>query len=164
MNPRHAAALALVLFASLSFIASCAGNPKPEHHNTLLEVIDVTGTCHEDHTNQWDGYAGQIVRWRDDETKQVLTYGSVMNTSEMNPNGMARRALDEASHPNAYQTPDSIDFSDIRLDTNQPKWTLHGISDSRSNGTDFESGYNSTCELSVTKRGKELNPSSTATP
>jgi hypothetical protein len=41
---------------------------------------------------------------------------------------------------------------------------LHGISDSRGNGTDFESGYDSTCELSVTKRGKELNPSSIPTP
>jgi hypothetical protein len=29
-----------------------------------------------------DGYAGEIVRWRDNETKQIAAYGSVTNTGD----------------------------------------------------------------------------------
>jgi hypothetical protein len=149
MNHRCAATLAL--FACLSLIA-CNGKPAPQHHFTLLEVIDVKGTCYEDHARKPDGYAGQIVRWQDDETKQVATYGSVTNTGDL-----IRRAFDKANHPTVYQTPFMVDFSDIRIDTNQPKWMLHGISDSdRGEGEDYESGYDSTCELAVLKRGREL--------
>jgi hypothetical protein len=51
MNLRHAAALAL--FASLPF-ALMACNEKPQGHYTLLEVIDVKGTCYEDHVRRPD--------------------------------------------------------------------------------------------------------------
>lgn len=156
MNPRHAVALAL--FASLPFaLMACSDKPKPQPHYTLLEVIDVKGTCHEDHVHQSDGYAGQIVRWRNDETKQIATYGSVTNTGDL-----IQRDFDEVKHPTVYQTPYMVDFSDIRIDTNQPKWLLHGISDAdRGKGEDYESGYDSTCELAVMKRGTELHPAST---
>jgi len=151
MNLHHAAALASFACFSLPFLA-CSDKPKPEHHYTLLEVIDVKGTCSEDHVRQSDGYAGQIVRWRDDETKQVATYGSVTNTGDM-----IQRIEEKVKHPTVYQTPFMIDFSDIQTDTTQPKWMLHGVSDSdHGKEEDYESGYDSTCELVVVKRGREL--------
>jgi hypothetical protein len=84
---------------------ACSDKPKAQHHYTLLEVIDVKGTCHEDQVRQSDGYAGQIVRWRNDETKQIATYGSVTNTGDM-----SRRIEDKVIHPTVYQTPFMVDF------------------------------------------------------
>jgi hypothetical protein len=120
---------------------------KPETHYTLLEVIDVKGTCHEDHVNQSDSYAGQIVRWRNDSTKQISTYGSVTNTGDL-----VRRTIEGVKHPTKYQTPFSIEFMDIQFETNLPKWELHGTSWREEGGP----GYDTTCELVVVKRGKEL--------
>ncbi len=153
MNPCHAAALAL--FTSLSlYLTACGDKAKSQHHYTLLEVIDVKGTCYEDHVRKPDGYAGQIVRWRDEQTKQVATYGSVTNTGDW-----SQRIFDEVQHPTVYQTPFMIYFWDIRIDTSQTKWSLHGVSEpDRGNGESlsFESGYDSTCDLVVVKRGREL--------
>jgi hypothetical protein len=151
---RHSATLALFACCSLSLIA-CSDKPKVEHHYTLVEVIDVKGTCYEDHVRQPDGYAGQIVRWRDDETKQVSSHGYLKNTGNL-----VNRVLDETHHPTVYHTPFLIRFSDIQIDTNQPKWMSHGISDSE-HGEGDEQGYDSTCELEVIKRGKELHSGST---
>jgi hypothetical protein len=57
MNVRHAAVLSL--FACFSFpLMACGDRPKPEHHYALLEVIDVKGTCYEDHAPE----AGRLRR------------------------------------------------------------------------------------------------------
>jgi len=133
---------------------ACSDKPKPQHHYTLLEVIDVKGTCHENHVQQSDGYAGQIVRWRDDDTKLAATYGYVTNTGNL-----VDRAFDEAKHPTVYHTPFMVNFSGVLIDTNQPKWILHGTSVT-DRVEDVEQGYDSTCELVVTRRGKELHTSS----
>jgi hypothetical protein len=110
-----------------------------------------------DHVRQPDGYAGQIVRWRDDQTKQVLINGSVTNTGDL-----IQRDFDEVNHPTVYHTPFIVDFEDIRTDTNQPKWRLQGISVS-TRGQGNEQGCDSTCALAVIKRGKELHhPGGTA--
>ena len=148
----HRCAVTLALFAALS-LGSC--NSKPERHYTYtsLEVIDVKGTCYEDHVQKPDGYAGQIVRWRNDQTKQVSTYGHVTNTGDL-----VNRVSDEADHPTVYHTPFMVVFSGIRVDTNKPKWILHGISVP---DRDENQGYDSTCELAVIKRGTELDPGST---
>ncbi len=82
----------------------------------MLEVIDVKGTCYEDHVRKADGYTGQIVRWQDYETKQVSTYGYVRNTGDL-----VDRVLDQTRHPTAYQTPFIIQFLDIQIDTNEPE-------------------------------------------
>jgi hypothetical protein len=149
MNHRRAAVLAL---CAALFLGAC--NNKPERHYTLLEVIDVKGTCYEDHVRKADGYAGQIVRWQNDETKQVSTYGHVTNTRNL-----VNRVSDEADHPTVYHTPFIVVFSDVPLDTNQAKWKLHGIS--VSDREDNDRGYDSTCELAVIRRGMKLDPDST---
>lgn len=155
MSSRHAAVLALFTSLALALMA-CGDKTKPQHHSTLLEVIDVNGPVVKITRGCQTDMPEEIVRWRDDETMEIATYGSVTNTGDL-----IQRTLDKAKHPTAYQTLFVIDFLDIQIDTNQAKWTLHGVSDSiRGEGPDIESGYDSTCKLVVTKRGKELTPGS----
>jgi hypothetical protein len=136
-------------FALAAALISCS-HEKPQLHYTLLEVIDVKGTCYEDHVHRADDYTGQIVRWQIDETKKILTYGSVTNVNAFRRD----RMRDEVIHPSVYRTPSYIQFTDIRIDTNQPEWTLHGVSEGKDGG--FAQGYDSTCEIAVVKRGREL--------
>jgi hypothetical protein len=64
--------------------------------------------------------------------------------------------LDEVNHPTVYRTPRQLSFLEIDIDTDQPKWTLHGVSDGGESPEDAIQGYNSTCELEVLKRGTEI--------
>jgi hypothetical protein len=48
----------------------------------------------------------------------------------------------------------------IEIDTSQPRWVLHGVSD-RADDTD---GYDSTCQLEVVKRGMEIRDPTTSPP
>ena len=54
-------------------------------------------------------------------------------------------------------TREQIEFSEIAIDTRQPAWVLHGISDLGS-PEEPTTGYNSTCKLEVIKRGMENIP------
>jgi hypothetical protein len=64
--------------------------------------------------------------------------------------------LDEVNHPTVYHTPRQLSFLEIDIDTDQPKWTLHGVSDRGEIPENAIQGYNSTCELEVVKRGTEI--------
>jgi len=105
----------------LSITMSGCDEGKPKSHYVLKEVIDVQGTCLENHVGQRDSYAGHIVHWQTVETGEMLTYGFV--SIAFSP----ERAIDEATHPTVYHMPSMISFSDIDIDTNQPKWVLHGV-------------------------------------
>ena len=143
-------------FAALVLVA--CGNDPPKTHNTLLEVISLKGTCKEDHATKPGEYAGTIVRWRSDDSGAVSTYGFVMLPFATD------QLLYDVQHPTEYQPPDRISFADIRQDTTQNHLTLHGISDGRGKDeNDPGIGYNSTCELDVTKRGMELPDSKPTT-
>lgn len=116
----------------------------------MLEIVDVRGICYEDHARRPDSYAGQIIRWQVDETKDVSTFGFVTKRSP---------DLVPLNQPqDAYHAPPVVDFRDIQIDTKLPKWTLHGVSSSEEDedeGMDTHShgfGYDSTCELEVVKR------------
>ena len=67
------------LFSILS-LAAC-DEDKTENHYQLKEVIDVQGTCSEDHVGQRDNYAGQIVRWQTVETGKISTYGFLFKSA-----------------------------------------------------------------------------------
>jgi hypothetical protein len=125
-------------------VASC-DDEKPEY--TLKEVIDVQGTCAEDHVGQEDHYAGQIVRWQSVKNGAVSTYGFLSKPL------LPKDVIDEATHPTVYHTPLTMSFMKIEIDTSQPAWVLHGVSD---RGEESEQGYDSTCELEVVKRGMEI--------
>jgi hypothetical protein len=111
-----------ILFA-LSIAITACDEKKSESQYVLKEVIDVQGTCAEDHVGQRDSYAGQVVRWQA-ATGQVLTNGFVFKQGDL-----AQHARDVVDHPTVYHTPESLSFLEIDIDTNQPKWVIHGVSD-----------------------------------
>ncbi len=139
------------MLVALSVAITACDEKKPESQNVLKEVIDVQGACSEDHVKQRDDYAGQIVRWQAVDTGKVLTYGFLAKEGDL-----VQRALDEVTHPNVYHTPEMISFLEINIDTSQPKWVLHGVSNRGESSDGRISGYNSTCDLTVVKRGMEI--------
>jgi hypothetical protein len=140
------------LFA-LSVISTSCSEEKAENHHVLKEVIDVRGSCWEDHVGQRDSYAGQIVRWQATDTGKVLTYGFLFKEGNQ-----FDQALEEAQHPTAYHTPQTLKFVPIQIDTDQPKWVLHGISQRGEDSDGQATGYDSTCNLDVIGRGTEIRP------
>jgi hypothetical protein len=117
----------------------------------LKEAIDVRGTCSEDHVRQRDEYDGQIVRWQMADTGKILAYGFLSKRGNL-----ANQLLDEVNNPYVYHTPRQISFLEIDVDTDQPRWTLHGVSDRGESPEDAIQGYNSTCDVEVIKRGMEI--------
>src|SRR6476660_9941655 len=94
-----------VLATLCAGLAACGEDP-PQHHSTLLEVIKLAGTGKEDHANHSDVYGGSVVRWRDDTTGEVSTYGFV------NASNTAKRIMNAAEHPTEYQPPELISFDE----------------------------------------------------
>jgi hypothetical protein len=125
-SPTHA-------LPAVVLLAAC-DEEKP--NNVLKEAIDVQGTCREDHVQHSDEYAGQIVRWQMADTGKIAAYGFVSKKGDL-----ASHVIDEVTHPNVYHTPQQISFFDIDIDTSQPKWTLHGVSDLGASPEDAIQGY-----------------------
>jgi hypothetical protein len=69
---------------------------------------------------------------------------------------MTNQILDEVNHPYVYHTPREISFFEIGVDTDQPRWPLHGVSVRGESPEDSVQGCNSTCDLGVVKRGMEI--------
>lgn len=143
MNTLWIAALLIIAVT----LAGC-GDGEPKSKNKLLEVIDLQGTCAEDHVGQGDHYAGQIVRWQSTENGAISTYGFL--SKPLSPEAI----IDEAKHPTVYHTPYSISFEQIDVDTSQPKWALYGVSERGEEASAY--GYNSTCNVEVVKRGMQI--------
>jgi hypothetical protein len=141
---RQIAALATVVA-----LASCNAEPAAKKY-TLLEVINLKGMCREDHANSGGEYIGHVVRYRAEDTGEILAYGSV---TIVDP---ATNAIRSAQSPTTYQPPFMVSFDDIGVDTAQGHWTLHGISDSRRDD-DLKRGYATTCELDVVSRDHDLS-------
>jgi hypothetical protein len=112
----------------------------------LREVIELQGTCWENHAGQRDSYAGQVVRWQRVGDGTDYTYGVVYTEFSV------QRTLNEVTHRTEYHMPSMVSFTQIDIDTSQPKWVLHGISA----GGENSQGYDTTCEVDVVKRGMEL--------
>jgi hypothetical protein len=140
-------ARAALIFVALSFMLAGCDEKKPERQAVLKEAIHVRGSCSEDHVGRPDTYAGQIVRWQTIETGQVLTYGFVMRSRWL------QHAIDEAMHPNSYHPPSTISFAHIEIDTSQPKWVLHGVSEGDEDGSH---SYDATCDIEVVERADKV--------
>jgi hypothetical protein len=138
--------LGLLLMAVAHLISACDG-AKKQNPYVLKEAIDVEGMCWENHVGQRDRYAGQIVRWQTVKTGEILTYGFLIIPFSV------ERTLDEVAHPTLYHPPSVISIMKIDIDTNQPNWVIHGVS----NRDENSQGYDSTCEVDVMKRGMEIN-------
>jgi len=112
----------------------------------LKEFIDLQGECWENHVGQHAKYAGQIVRYQSVETGKISTYGFLFRPWS------AEQAIYETTHPTVYHTAAIMEFPEIGIGTDQPKWVIHGVSDRGEN----VQGYDSTCNVDVVKRGMEL--------
>jgi hypothetical protein len=141
-----------LLLVAFSVAITACGEKEAKKPYVLKEVIDVQGMCSEDHVGQRDNYAGQIVRWESVDTGKIFTYGFLAKTGDL-----AQHILEEVTHSTVYHTPESLSFLEIDIDTSQPKWVLHGVSDRGENSSEGRtSGYNSTCDLEVVRRGMDI--------
>jgi hypothetical protein len=85
------------MFATLTVVAmAMAGCGEEKSKDTLKEVIDVEGTCAEDHVGKQDHYAGQIVRWQSADTGEVNAYGFVTKPYSSRPVSAIRAMLPRA--------------------------------------------------------------------
>ena len=72
---------------------------------TLVEHVQVVGSCFEDHVGESAKYAGFIDRWHDVKKKRDLLHGSVANFDRPN-----------AATPKKYLPPPAIQFGEIAAD------------------------------------------------
>ncbi len=103
---------------------------------TLVEHVQVVGSCFEDHVGESARYAGFIDRWHDGKKNQDLLHGSVANFDRPN-----------AATPKKYLPPAAIQFGEIAADQ---------LAASRVVLKGFASGDRpsaATCTLDVRKRG-----------
>ena len=70
---------------------------------TLLEHVQVVGSCFEDHVGESASYAGFIDKWRDGKKNQDLLHGSVANFDR--PDAAAK-----------YHPPAAIQFGEVGAD------------------------------------------------
>ena len=72
---------------------------------TLVEHVQVVGSCVEDHVGESAKYAGFIDRWHDGKKNRDLLHGSVANFDRPN-----------AATPKKYLPPPAIQFGEIAAD------------------------------------------------
>lgn len=113
----------------------------------IKEAFRIKGTCSEDHVSRPDSYAGLIVRSQAVSTGEVATYGFVLRMR------LQQHLMEEAMQPNVYHPPTTISFVLIDVDTSQPTWVLHGLSE---RGEDGSQGYDSTCNVEVVERSNKV--------
>ena len=117
--------------ALIGTLFGCGEDEQPKF--TLKEVIEVQGTCAEDRVGRQDHYAGQVVRWQSVQNGTISTYGFISKPFS------TEAILEEAKHPTAYTTPSMISFMAIDIDTSEPMWLLHGVSDRGEDQTGYVS-------------------------
>jgi hypothetical protein len=121
LSSQSSVLLTAAVFPAL-VLTSCDAD-KPQNHEQLKEVIDVQGTCAGDQAAA-DHYSGKIYRWQKAETGKVAAYGVLFKT----PNSASD--ANEGPQPADRRTPRKVSFAQIDIDTDQPRWTLRGVSDS----------------------------------
>lgn len=132
----------LLMVIAAALLSGC-DDSKPPSKYILKEVIDVGGLCWENHVGKKDRYIGQVVRWQDVDTKEISIYGFLSRPF------VVERVLEEVKNQTVYHLPFMISFKTIDADTSEAHWIIHGVSDYGEN----TQGYDSTCEVDVTKRG-----------
>jgi hypothetical protein len=132
-------------------LVSCDAD-KPQDHDQLKEVIDVQGSCSANQLGSIgsdgaiDNYAGKIYRWQTGQTRKIVVYGVLFKT-----NDSVERSGDT---PAVVQ---KVSFAKIDIDTAQPRWTLHGVSDISDNSQEPPKGQDIVCEVAVTNRRTEFD-------
>jgi hypothetical protein len=114
---------------------------------TLVEHVQVVGSCFEDHVGESAKYAGFIDRWHDVKKNRDLLHGSVANFDRPN-----------AATPKKYLPPPAIQFGEIAADQLAgTRVVLQGLASG-----DRPSA--ATCTLDVRKRARPGGASSSSIP
>jgi hypothetical protein len=144
----------LMTFLLLTPLLGCEkipAQPPPAPTKTVLEVISLRGACKEDHVSEWSNYTAVIQPFRYNKKGSVMLAGVATATRDTMKSGM-----DEAQHPTVYHPPQIINFLPLEhVDPGQAHWTMHGVSDRGDPDKDLHEGFDSTCEMDVTNRGKK---------
>ena len=107
---------------------------------TLLEHVQVVGSCFEDHVGESASYAGFIDKWRDGKKNQDLLHGSVANFDR--PDAAAK-----------YHPPAAIQFGEVGADRlGGARLVLKGL-------TNGDRPRAATCTLDVRKRERSARAS-----
>lgn len=140
---RHRNSIIRIFVLLSAFSLACCDEEKQT--TQLKEVIDVQATCSEDDGGQRDGYAGKIFRWQTVKTGSISTYGTLFGKVD------SPRQPD-TTKPSQDELPPQVSFSQIDIDTDLQKWTLHGVSSLRGSTEAPIKTYDSTCEIEVVRR------------
>jgi hypothetical protein len=112
---------------------------------TLVEHVQVVGSCFEDHVGEPASYAGFIDQWRDGKKNQDLLHGSVANFDR--PNAAAK-----------YHPPAAIQFGEVGADQlTGSRLVLKGL-------TSGDRPRTATCTLDVRKRERPARAGASAIP
>lgn len=134
-----------LLALAVCLLAACGPSPRQlvsSERFTLVEHLQVVGTCFEDHVGESARYAGYVERWHDTQKKRDLLQGSVT----------ALDRLGEAAGNKAYRAPYSIQFGDVGADKLQgEKIVLKGL-------TGGSRSADATCALEVSRRDRPPGP------
>ena len=114
---------------------------------TLVEHVQVVGSCFEDHVGESAKYAGFIDRWHDGKKNRDLLHGSVANFDRPN-----------AATPKKYLPPPAIQFGEIAADQLAGnRVVLQGL-------TSGDRPSAATCTLDVRKRARPGGASAISIP
>jgi hypothetical protein len=134
-----AALLAALLLIPAAGRADDRPSPSGERF-TLVEHVQVVGSCFEDHVGEPASYAGFIDQWRDGKKNQDLLHGSVANFDR--PNAAAK-----------YHPPAAIQFGEVGADQLAgSRLVLKGL-------TSGDRPRAATCTLDVRKRERPARAS-----
>lgn len=134
-----AALLAALLLIPAAGRADDRPSPSGERF-TLVEHVQVVGSCFEDHVGEPARYAGFIDQWRDGKKNQDLLHGSVANFDR--PNAAAK-----------YHPPAAIQFGEVGADQLAgSRLVLKGL-------TSGDRPRAATCTLDVRKRERPARAS-----
>jgi hypothetical protein len=140
-----------ILISLVILISGCNKDAEKSEFE-LIEYLEVSGACKENHSNKPGKYYGSLVHWYNKKKGTHDRYGSV---TTLGPNSdLVGEVLEEIKDPNKYFPPFSVDFESIpAIFFNAPIMQLEGISSDISND---ESGINNrfqaSCVLKVIKR------------
>jgi hypothetical protein len=146
----------LVTLAVPLVLVTACGQDRPKDQYSLIEYVEVQGSCFEDHVRQTGKYVGSIVHWRNMTKNTERRYGSV-NRWPSN-----EEMVEKVGSPHKYFLPSIIAFDDVAGDDlHRPNFTAKGLSEHVTARSD-NSGphYEATCHLTVVKRSPTLPPAS----
>ena len=144
MRPRTLIVLVAVFATALS---ACQDEP-PKDESKLMEYVEVTGQCHDNHVIQSAEYNGSFVHWFNVTKGEHDVYGSVHYAKNV-----AEKVLEEKANPHKYHPPFSVKFGDLSPEqVALPEFSISGISCGPGENYCDKPQHETTCRLRVVQR------------